>query len=114
MGTDELQVGEVILWSPQNLKVHMVVTSGEGVDFGDFVCPYNIVTRIQHSLKSEETLEELVKHNEYLERLNMYEDEAIKVYTFSIVAPGLFGVKRCTKSDIGPFPEYAKWSNKSL
>ena len=44
----------------------------------------------------------------------MSEDEAITVYTFSIVAPGLFGGKRSTKSDIGPFPDYTKWRNKSL
>ena len=44
----------------------------------------------------------------------MSEYEAIIVYTFSIVAPGLFGGKLSTKSDIGPLPDYTKWRNKSF
>ena len=76
---DELQVGEVIIYSPQDLKANMVATNCEGVDFWGFLCPYNIITRIQQRLKGEETLEELVKHNKYLANLNMYEDESITV-----------------------------------
>ena len=113
-GTDELQVGEIIIRSPQDLKAHLVAADGEGVDFGGFVCHYNILTHIQQRLKVEETLSEVFKHNKYLEILNMSEDEAITVYTFSIFTPGLFGVKRSTKSEIRPLPDYAKWHNKSL
>ena len=36
-GADELQVGEVIICSPQYLKAHLVMTDGEEVDFGGFV-----------------------------------------------------------------------------
>ena len=32
-GADELQVGEVIIYSPQDLKENMVATNCEGVDF---------------------------------------------------------------------------------
>ena len=46
--------------------------------------------------------------------LNTYEDEAIKVYTFSIVDPGLFGGKLSIKSDIGPLTVCTKWRNKSF
>ena len=46
--------------------------------------------------------------------LNIFEDETITVYTFSIVALGLFGDKCSSKSDIRPFPDYAKWHNNSL
>ena len=59
-------------------------------------------------------MEKKFEHNFFLASLNISEDEAITVYTFSIVAPGLFGGKRSTKSDIGPFPDYTKWRNKSL
>ena len=75
------------------------------MDFGGFVWPYNIISRIQQRLKGEETLAEVVKHNEYLENINISEYEAIIVYTFSIVVPGLFGVKHSIKSDIGPLPD---------
>ena len=84
------------------------------MDFAGFVCPYNILTRIQKRLKGEGTLQEVVKQKKYLARLNMSEDESITVYTFSIFALGLFGGKRSTKSDIGPFPDYDRWRNKSL
>ena len=107
-GDDELQVGEVIIRSPQDLKSHLVMTNGEGVDLGGFVCPYNILTRIQQRMKGEETLAEVVKHNKYVSILNTSEDEAITVYTFYIVSLGLFGGNRSTNSDIGPLPYYAK------
>ena len=38
-GADELQVGKVIIRSPQDLKAHLVATNSEGLDFGGFVCP---------------------------------------------------------------------------
>ena len=60
-GADELQVSEVIIRSPQYLKTNMVATNGEGVDFGGFVCPSNILTHIQQKLKGKETLAELEK-----------------------------------------------------
>ena len=113
-GADEMQVGEVIIISHQDLKSYLVVTNCEGVDFGGFVSPYNILTRIKQRLKCEETLEEVVKHKKCLTSRKMSEDEAIIVYTFSIFTPGLFDGKRSTKSDIGPFPDYTKWRNKSL
>ena len=56
----------------------------------------------------------LVKHKKYFTSLNMFEDETIKVYTFSIVDLRFFGDKCSTKSEIGPFPDYSKWHNKSL
>ena len=52
-GADELLVGEVIARFPQDLKSHLVVTNGEGVYFGVFVFPYNILTRIQQRLKGK-------------------------------------------------------------
>ena len=39
MSADELQFGEVIIRSPQDLKAHLVTTNSEGVDFGGFFCP---------------------------------------------------------------------------
>ena len=75
---------------------------------GGFVYPYNILTRIQQRLKVEETLVEVVKHKKYLAIPNIYEDEAITVYTLSIVTPGLFGGKLSTMSDIRTFPDYTK------
>ena len=113
-GADELWVGEVIISSPQDLKAYLVATNCEGVDFGRFIFPYNILTHIKQRLKGEETLAEVVKHKKDLASLSMSEDESITVYTFSIVVPGLFGVKHSTKSDIGPLPDYTKWCNKSL
>ena len=102
---DELQVGEFTIRSPQDLNVHLVTTDIKGVDFGVLICLYNILTRIQQSIKVEETLAEVVKHKKYLAILNIYEDEAITVYAFSIVKPGLFGDKCSTKKDIGPLPD---------
>ena len=93
---------------------YLVATDSEEVNFGVFVYPYNILTRIQQRLKGEDTLTEVVKHKKYLASLNMSEDEAIIVYTLSIVNLGLFGGKRSTKSAIGPLPDYAKFRNKSL
>ena len=113
-GVDDLIVGEVITRTPQDLKAHLGTPDDEGVDFGAFVCPYNILTHIEQRLKGEETLSEVVKHNKCLEILNMSEYGTIKVYTFSIVSLGLFRGKRYTKSDIGPLPDYSKWCNKSL
>ena len=84
------------------------------MDFGDFICPYNILTCIQQRLKGEDTLSEVVKHKKDLASLNMSEDEVKKVYTLSIADPGLFGGKCSTKSDIGPLPDYAMCCNKSL
>ena len=46
-GGDELQIDEVIIHSNQYLKARLVATDGEGVDFGGFICPYNILTHIQ-------------------------------------------------------------------
>ena len=78
-GADEMRVSEVIILSPQDLKAHLVATKCEGVDFGGFVCPYNILTCTKKRLTGEETLAEVVKHKKYLTSLNIYEDEAIKV-----------------------------------
>ena len=114
VGADELQVGEVIICYPQYLKAYLVATDGEGMDFGGFVCPYNILNRIHKRLKGEETLAEIVNQKKDMESINMYKYEAIKVYTFSIVSTGLFGGKRSTKSYIGPLPDYIKWRNKSF
>ena len=44
----------------------------------------------------------------------MYEDEAMKVCTFSSATSGLFGGKKSYKSDIGHLPDYEKWRNKYL
>ena len=107
-GTDEMRVGEVIILSPQDLKAHMVATNCGGVYFIDFVCPYNILTCIQHRLKGEETLAEVVKHKKYFSSLKISEYEVIPVYTFSIVAPGLFGGKRFAKPDIRTLPDHTK------
>ena len=46
VGVDNIQVGEVIIRSPQYLKSNMFATGSEGVDFGGLVCPYNILTHI--------------------------------------------------------------------
>ena len=71
-GADELQVGEVIIYFPQDLKAHLVMTDGEGVDFRGFVWTYNILTRTQQWLKGEENLSEVVKHKKCLAIQNMY------------------------------------------
>ena len=46
VGIDNIQVGEVIIRSPQYLKSNMFATDGEGVDFEGLVFPYNILTHI--------------------------------------------------------------------
>ena len=84
------------------------------MNFGGFACPYNILTHIKQRLKSEETLAEVFKNKKYLAILNISEDEAITVYTFYIVSPGLFEGKRSTKSEIGTLPDYTKRRKKSL
>ena len=33
-GANDLQVDEVVIHSPQDLKTHLVATNGEGVDLG--------------------------------------------------------------------------------
>ena len=33
-GADDMQVGEVIICSPKDLKAYLVANDGEGVDFG--------------------------------------------------------------------------------
>ena len=55
-----------------------------------------------------------MKHNKKLASLNMTEDEAISVYTFFVVIPSLFGVKRTTKSGITYLPTYGIWGDKIL
>ena len=54
-GADEMRVDEVIILSLQDLKAHMVATNCEGVGFGSFFYPYNILTRIQQILKGKNT-----------------------------------------------------------
>ena len=103
-GSDELQVGEFVICSPQDLKANLVATNGEGVYFGGFICPYNILTRIPYSMKGEDTLTEVVKYRKILASLNMSEYEIISVYIVSIIALGLYGGKCSTNSDIGPLP----------
>ena len=92
----------------------MVVNDGEGVDFWEGFCPYNIPTCIQLWLKGEETLREQFKHKKYFTSLNTSEYEARTAYNFFIAYLPLFGGKRSTKSDIGPLPDYANWHHKSL
>ena len=70
-GSDELQIGEVIERSPEDLKAHMVEVQGEASNFGEFVCVYNIFTRIHQCIKGEETMSEVMKHNKDLASLKM-------------------------------------------
>ena len=44
----------------------------------------------------------------------MSEDEAITIYTFVLVIPSLFGIKRITKSAIDYLPTHGKCRDKSL
>ena len=113
-GADEFAIGEVIVRSPEELKAQMVAVQGEARNFGGFVCVYNILTRMHQRIKGEETMAEVMKHKKYLASLKMQEDEAINVYTFLLVVPSLFGVKRTTKPDISHLPTYGKWRYKSL
>ena len=55
-GADDLWVGEVIFFSSQDLKSHLVRTNRERVDFGGFIRLRNILTFIQQWLKDEDTL----------------------------------------------------------
>ena len=55
-----------------------------------------------------------MKHKKYLAILKMSEDEAITIYTFSVVVPILSGGKITTKSEITYLPTYGKWRAKSL
>ena len=57
---------------------------------------------------------EVMKQKNYPAGMNMLEDEAITIYTLSVVVPSLVGGKRTTKSDIAYLPTYGKWRNKSL
>ena len=49
-----------------------------------------------------------MKHKKGLASVKMSEDEAIRVYTFSLFVPILLGVNRTTKSDIKKLPTYRK------
>ena len=55
-----------------------------------------------------------MNHKKDLEILKISEDEAIIVYTFSVVVPRFFGGKITTKSDIAYLPRYGKWRDKIL
>ena len=55
-----------------------------------------------------------MKHKEDLAILKMLEDEAIAMYTFSVVVPRLLGRNITTKSDIYYLPTYGKCRNNSL
>ena len=92
----------------------MVEIQGEASDFGVFVCVYNILTRIHQHIKGEEMMAEVMKHKKDLASLNIPEDEAITIYTLSVVVPSLFCVKITTKLDIAYLPTYEKWRDKSL
>ena len=78
-GADEMRVDEVIILSLQDLKAHMVATNCEGVGFGSFFYPYNILTRIQQILKRKDTFAEVVKRKKDLSSLKVSEDESITV-----------------------------------
>ena len=75
---------------------------------------YSILTSIHQHIKVGETMAEVMKHKKDLEILKMSEDEAIPVYTFSVVAPSLFERKITNKSDIDYLPTYVRWREKSL
>ena len=113
-GAGELSVGEVIVWSPEDLKAHMFAVQGEASDFVGFLCVYNILTKIHQRIKGEDKMSEVMKHKNNLEILKMSEDEAITVFTFLVVVPSLFGGKRANKSDIAYLPTYIKWRDNSL
>ena len=55
-----------------------------------------------------------MKHKKDLASLKMSEDEAITIYTFSVVVPSHIGGNRTTKSDIAYLPSCEKWRYKSL
>ena len=92
----------------------MVRVQGKARNFREFVCLYNIFTRIQQCTKREETMSEFMKHKKDLVILKISKDEAITVYTLSVVVPSIFGDKITTTSDIYHLPTYGKWIEKSL
>ena len=92
----------------------MVAVLGEASNFRGFVCVYNILTRIHQRIKGEETMAEVMKHKKDPASLKMSEDEAITIYTLSVVVPSLFGGKRTTKSDIFYLPKYGNWRDNIL
>ena len=49
--TDGISIGEVIVYSPEELKAHMIVVQGEASNFGGFVCVHKILTRIHQRIK---------------------------------------------------------------
>ena len=100
--------------SPEDLKAHLVPVQGEASDSGVFICVYNILIRIHQRIKGEETMAEVIKHKKDLVSLKMSEDEAVTVYTFSVVVPSLLGGDRTTNSDIVYLPTYGNWRDKSL
>ena len=59
-------------------------------------------------------MSEVMKHKKDLASLNMLVDEAIRIYTFSVVAPSLFGGKRIAKPEIYYLPIYGNCRDKSL
>ena len=113
-GAGELSVGEVIVWSPEDLKAHMFAVQGEASDFVGFFCVYNILTKIHQRIKGEDKMSEVMKHKNDLAILKMLEDEAINVYTFSVVVVSLFGGKGTNKSEICYLPTYEKWRDINL
>ena len=113
-GADELAVTESIIRPPEDLKAHLVSVQGEASDFGGLFCVCNILTRIHQHIKGSDTMTEVMKLKKDLSSLNMSEDEAITVYTFSVVVPSLLGGKRTNKSEIAYLPKYGKWRDKSF
>ena len=75
---------------------------------------YNILTKIHQLIKGEDTMAEVMKHKKDLVSLKMSEDEAVTVYTFSVVVPSLLGGKRTTNSNIVYLPTYVNWRDNSL
>ena len=59
-------------------------------------------------------MEEVVNNKRDLAILSISEYEAITVYTFSIVSPGLFGGKCSTNPDIRTLRNYTNWRKNSL
>ena len=57
---------------------------------------------------------ELMKHKKDLRIPKISKDEAINVYTFLLVVPGMFGRKRTTKSDIAYLTTSGRWRDKSF
>ena len=70
---------------------------------------YNILTRIYQLINIEDKMVEVTNNKKDLAVLNMSEDGAITVYTFSVVVPSLLWGKRTIKSEIAYLPTYGKW-----